>query len=213
MLLACCQAGASGTAPKLRAELYPRHVRLANGGALAIEFHGRGIPAAKGGVFLNSHIAIEVAYYPPAGEKVELRGGQFLLRIDNMKLGIPPETAGMVGASLKYGEWERRQGLEVEAGAGPVVLGSPGGQAQRRPGGIGNRAPPRRPAGPGRDEPDPREIEAAAVNEFALVEGETRQVVAGYLYYRWGGNLKKIRKLTLDFSGPGGPASISIPRR
>jgi hypothetical protein len=210
MLLACMQAGAAGTEPKLRAEEYPQHVRLANGGVLAIEFHGRGIPAAKGGVFLPAHVAVEAAYYPPAGEKVELRGGQFLLRIDRMKLGIPPETPGMVAASLKYGDWEQRRGLEVEGAAGPVVVG-PRGPARRFPGGPGSPDPPRGPADPGKDKPDPQELEAGAVKEFALNEGETRQVVAGYLYYRWGGNLRKIKQLTLDFSGPGGPASISIP--
>lgn len=210
MLLACLHAGAAGTEPKLRPEEYPQHVRLANGGALGIEYHGRGIPAAKGGVFLGAHLAIEIAYYPPPDEKIDLRGSHFLLRLDKMKLGIPPETPGMVAASLKYGDWEQRRGLQVEGAAGPVVLG-PRGPARRYPGGPGSPDPPRRPAGPDQDKPGPQELEAEAVKDFALSEGETRQVVAGYLYYRWGGNLRKVKKMTLDFSGPGGPVSISIP--
>lgn len=115
----------------------------------------------------------------------------------------------MVAASLKYGDWEQRRGLQVEGGVGPVVVG-PRGPTRRFPGGPGSPDPPRRPVDPDKDKPDPQDLEAEAVKEFALTEGETRQVVAGYLYYRWGGNLKKVKTLTLDFSGPGGPASITI---
>lgn len=208
LLAASSLALASGTEPRLRAEEYPRHVALPGGGGLGIEYHGRGIPAAKGGVFLGAHVVLEVAYYPPAGQKAELRGSQFLLRIDKMKLGIPPEPPGMVAASLKYSEWEGARGLQVEAG--PVIL-RPGGGSRRLPGGPQNPEPRRRPGARDDGKPDPQDLEAEAVKEFAFPEGETRQTVAGYFYYKWGGNLKKMKKLALDYSGPGGPAKIEIP--
>ncbi len=70
---------------------------------------------------------------------------------------------------------------------------------------------PRRDGEP--EKPDPQDVEADAVKQLAFPEGDTTQVVAGYLYYRWGGNLKKMKKLVLDYSGPGGPVSLEIPLR
>lgn len=208
LIAASGAAFASGTEPRLRAAEYPAHIELPGGGSLGLQYHGRGIPTAKGGVFLGAHIVLEVAYYPPAGEKAELRGGHFLLRIDRMKLGIPPETPGMVAASLKYSDWEGPRGLQVEAG--PVIL-RPGGGSRRLPGGPQNPDPARRTGARDDGRADPQDLEAGAVQEFAFPEGETRQAVAGYLYYKWGGNLKKMKKLALDYSGPGGPAKMDIP--
>lgn len=211
LLAMAAPAFAGGIEPRLRPADYPVHAPLPGGGFLAIEYHGRGLPAAKGGVFLGAHIVLEVAYFPPEKGKTEVRGGHFALKIDKMKHGIGPETPGMVAASLKYSDWEQRRGLEV--GAGPIVYG-PGGQSRRFPGGPSTPEPRRAPRSDGEPEkPDPQDLEADAVKELAFPEGETTQVVAGYLYYRWGGNLKKMKKLVLDFSGPGGPVSLEIPLR
>jgi len=212
-LLACAAAFGAGLDPKTRAEDYAHSVKLPGGGALGVEFHGRGLPDAKGGVFLGWHIVLEVAYYPAQGETVNLRGGQFLLKIDKMKIGIQPETPGMVAASAKYSGWEQQRGLQVEGAAGPIVYG-PGGGRRRFPSGPAEPEPTsRRVPQVGEQKPDPQELEAAAILDLALTEGETSQVVAGYLYYRWGGNLKKIKKLTLEFTGPGGPATFEIPMK
>jgi hypothetical protein len=115
----------------------------------------------------------------------------------------------MVAASLKYADWDGPRGLQAEGGIGPIVV-RPRTPAPRYPGGPPQQ-PPRRPGVQGEDQPDPQERDAQAVVELAFPEGETRQPAAGYLYFRWGKRLKDIKTLTLDFSGPGGPAAIRIP--
>lgn len=215
---ACAVAAfAGGIEPRPKPSDYPHHLPLADGGAIGFEYHGRGVPAAPGGgspVFLGEHIVLEVAYFPPKDVKNTLRGGNFLFRIDKMKHGFAPEPPSMVAASLKYSEWGPRRGLEVQAG--PVIIGPPGtGQSRRFPGDQ-TRPPSRGPTTTttrSDDKPDPQDLEAAAVIEAAFPEGETGQAVAGYFYYRWGGNLKKMKRLVLEFTGPGGPATFEIPLR
>jgi hypothetical protein len=206
-------AQAGGVEAKARAQDYPQHIALPDGGAVGFEYHGRGAPAAQGGVFFGNHIVLEVAYFPPKDTLAEVRGGHFLLKIDKMKFGIGPESPGMVAASLKYADWEQRRGLEV--GAGPVVYRPDGRPSRRFPGGPAEPEPRRMPDVTGGDQerPDPQEQEAEAVKTVALPEGPTRQVVAGYLYYRWGGNLKKMKKLVVEYAGAGGPAEVEIPLR
>lgn len=216
LLLACAALlpAQTGLDPRPRPQDYSHHAALPGGGFVAFDYHGRGIPSSKNGVILGVHLVIEAAWFPAPGQTAEIRGSHFLLKIDKMKHGIAPETAGMVAASLKYADWEQARGLQVEGGAGPVVYG-PGRPSRRFPDEPGDDREARRRRVPraGDDKPDPQLTEAETVTTLAFPEGLTSQVVSGYLYYRWGGSLKKIKKLTLDFVTPGGAVSIPIQLR
>ena len=149
--------------------------------------------------FARDYLVCEVAVYPKA--PVELTAGSFRLRINGSKYPIAEAGPEFVAASLRYPDWTQHPVTEISASSGDagVTLGAPP-VAPRFPGDPA--AQPHYPQ-PTRAPEDPNKPEKPAVDaaqivlNTALRSGPIEHATAGYLYFPWSGNLKKIKTVAL----------------
>ena len=206
---------AQGTTPRPAPSEYPVHTALGRA-SLGAEYLVRSLPGQGQTFDVRDYLVLEVAVYPAQGESFMVSSGHFTLRVNGRKQTLYPQTPGMVAASLKYADWERRPTLQAGAGVGDtgVILGAPPPverfPGDRRP--TQNRLPkpPRAPDTPGNVERrEPASAEEVAV-QTTLPEGETRGPVSGHLYYAFKGKTKSIKSLELLYRGPAGEAALKL---
>ncbi len=168
--------------------------------------------------FARDYLVVEVAVLPKKGGGPEISPGHFFLRINGKKPELTAQPANFVAAALKYPDWEQRPELVAQGGVGDrtVIVGRQP-QTERFP---GDQRPqqqrlPRPPRAP--DAADRSGVErqpAVPPEEFALQQalnaGIVKGPVAGYLYFHWRGNPKKIRKVDLLYKGPAGEATLNL---
>ena len=208
---------ATGLPPKPKAAEYPVHASLEKL-AIGAEYLVRSFGPRGQTFIVNDYLVVEVALYPAAGQALLVSNGQFTLRMNGKKSVLFAQAPAFVAASLKYPDWERRPTLTGGAGIGDavVILGQPQSverfPGDPRPGQTRLPAPPRAPEAEdpsGIDKPPPARADEVVV-ETALPEGETRQPVAGFLYFAHKGKTKSIRSLELIYNGPAGTATLRL---
>ena len=153
------------------------------------EFCGHSVPFAGTTYFAADHIVVEIEVLPDKSTPIPLTSGEFRLRINGRKDLVAPETPGTVAASLKYSDWSQRPQLEAQAG--PVIMGRPR-QQSRFP---GDTRPGQQP-----DRSDDRpsaKTDAEAVIEAALPEGTTLGPTKGLVYFPYRGKLKGLKTIDL----------------
>lgn len=203
LLCGAAFAQSSGTKPKPKPEDYPARARIGDL-VIAAEYLVHTLPAAKQSFIVPDYLVIEIAVYPPRGQTVQISSGMFTLRINGKKSELYAQAPGMVAASLKYSDWERRPSLE--AGAGPVILGRrdpvgrfPGDQrdpeTQRPP---RPQVPDQTPGGVERE--GTQTADQAAI-ETAFPDGPTGGPVSGYLYFAFRKKPASIKSLELIYAG------------
>ncbi len=217
--LLAAQSAPEGTPVKAAAAEYPVHARagkLEIGAEYTVHsFSGRGQTYIASG-----YLVVEAALFPPRGGTVSVSPGAFSLRINGKKRAVLPESPGMVSASLKYPDWERRPRLEAGGGLGNtgVIIGRPE-PVERFPGDPRARSPlPRPPRAPEPENPSglertpaPSAAEIAVLS--ALPEGPARAAVSGFLYFPYRGKVKSIKSLHLHYAGPEGDAVLVLFER
>jgi hypothetical protein len=202
----CALLAWGGTEPKPSATDYPAHAAL-GACSMGAEFFARTIPIPNGGYSSGGYLVVEVALFPAKGERLEVRASEFRLVLNGAQREILPQTPGIVAASLKYPEEERRRGLDAMAGVGPVVVGRRQDRTARFPGDPRATPPPPRPSVP---EPDwkkrsePAMSESEAVARYALDEGVVATAVSGLLYYAWSDRLRDLKRIDLAWMSPCG---------
>lgn len=173
--------------------------------SLAADFQGRTVPAPSAFI-LKSHIVVEIAVFT---RDFQFNTGHFTLKL-NGKTPVLAQTAGMVGGSLKYANWEGERGITASAGLGNanVILGRQ--TAPRFPGDRRNE--PSRP--PGTPAPKPTEQPEFApwdwVEKLAWADGPGKGPAAGLLYFPYQGNLAKLKTIELLYNGPEGTATLVL---
>ncbi|MFB3827832.1 MAG: hypothetical protein ACE15B_13755 [Bryobacteraceae bacterium] len=208
-LAACC---AWAGEPKQKPEDYPVHARPGKA-ALGADFTVHSFSDGRQFFVTEAHLVVEIAVYPAKGEPLMVSTQQFTLKVNGKKQLVYAQTPGMVAASLKYPDWERRRKLEAYGGIGNagVILGRPS-PVERFPGDPRARSPlppaPRAPEAERTKAPEPTAEEVAV--SAALPEGETSSAVAGYVYFPYRGKVKDIRDLRLLYSGPAGQAELRL---
>ena len=182
------------------------HAQATSGSlTLAADFQGRTVPAPSAFI-LKSHIVIEIAIFT---RDFNFNTGHFTLKL-NGKTPLLAQTAGMVGGSLKYANWEGNRGIVASAGLGNanVILGRQ--SAPRFPG--DRRHEPSRP--PGTPAPPPTEQPEFApwdwVEKLAWADGPGKGPAAGLLYFPYQGHLGKLKTIELLYNGPEGPATLAL---
>jgi len=218
VVLACMAfaalAAAQGTAPKDSPAGYPAHAELGKY-TLAAEFMVHAVPAGdRGSLFAGDYLVVEVAWFGPKLDAMDIRSGQFQLRI-NGKTTLSPQTPGMVAASMKYPDWSERPTLTAAGGVGnteviygprptPRFPGDPTGQVPSRP-----RAP--EPENPGGQEKVALEPVEDQVKKAALPEGRYPPPLAGALFFPFRGKTKSIKSVELLYEGPAGKIVLKLP--
>jgi hypothetical protein len=207
LVSAFCNAG---TEPKASASEYPVHSQTPEC-AIGSEFWIHSFSGQGQTYVTEDYLVIEVAIFPSSGKEILLSSSQFTIRINGKDTRFP-QTAGAVGASMKYSDWTTKPGLTAEAG--PVILGRP----QTAPRFPGDTRPPHE-TGPGRPQvsTDPAtspEKQVLSAPELAVVtalpEGRVTKPLSGFLYFAHRGKIKSIRTLDLVYQGPSGPVSLKL---
>jgi hypothetical protein len=189
---------------------YPVHAQAGATG-IGAEFMVHVVSIEGQSYFVPDYFVVEVAVFPEKGALLELRNGQFSLRINGKKQELTAHTPGFAAASLKYPEWSQRPSVTASAGAGDggIVIGRP----QTQPRFPGDNRPPRQ-AGPAQTTVDsakePPMTAADAVTAAALFEGPIDQPTAGYLYFPYRGDGKKAKTIELIYRGPAGAVTLRL---
>src|SRR5215467_13070363 len=97
---------AQGTAPKPAPADYPAHATVGSF-TLAAEYLVHSIPSPDGSYFTNDYLVIEAAFFGPRLAPIKMSAEEFMLRINGQKTPRMTQSPGIVGASLKYPDWEQ----------------------------------------------------------------------------------------------------------
>ena len=119
MLLA--QSG--GTDPKPKAEDYDVHA-VSNGVSIGAEFMIHSFSGKDETYITSDFLVVEVALYPPKDmsvnppkyTNVQVKSGEFALRINGKKQMLAPAPPGLVVSTLQNAEWQ--SGPRLEGGGG-----------------------------------------------------------------------------------------------
>jgi hypothetical protein len=206
---------AQGTTPKASSSGYPVQARIGSTG-YGVEYMVRTIGFDSQTFIAEDYLVVEIAIFPDKGTTTSVDMRNFTLRLNGKKSPLLAQTPGIVGASLKYPDWNRQTGVIATAGAGDrgVILGRPT-QVERFPGDPrpSQRRLPRGPEAPTVERPEQEPIDyAALVVKLALPEGgPIKYPVSGYLYFPHRGKLESIRKVELLINGGAGePAVVTL---
>lgn len=205
---------AGGTTPKTNPSEYPAQVRLGST-VYGVEYMVRSIGSDKQTFITEDYLVVEVALFPDKGTSTSVDMRNFTLRLNGKKSALLAQTPGIVGASLKYPDWNRQTGVIASAGAGDrgIILGRPT-EVERFPGDPrpSQRRLPRGPEAPTVERPEQEPVDyPAIVVKMALPEGPIKYPVSGYLYFPHRGKLESIRKVELLIGGGAGePAVVTL---
>jgi hypothetical protein len=199
---------------------YPVHQQVGEF-TIAAENLGHSISTPEGVLFARDYLVIEVAIYPnqPKVFRTHFTNREFSLRLDGKKTILLPQAPGMVAASIKYEDWERRPTLVGTVGTGmeQIIINRPR-SAPRFP---GDRTETNRyPSPPVSAPPPPHDVavtkDAPAsieeiVDQYALHDGVNPVPSSAFLYFLFKGKLSKLKSVELLYEGPWGSASIRLP--
>lgn len=195
---------------------WPSHATLAKA-SIGAEYMVRSVMHPEGNIVIRDYLIVELAVYPRDGEHFLLSHQHFTLRLNGRKTAIFPQTPGMVAASLKYDDWERRPALIASGGTGNagVVIGRPT-PSERFPGDpTTQRRLPKPPTAPMPEdrsgiEKEPETKPEDLVVRAAIEEGVISKPRRGFLYFAQKGKADSYKKVELLYSGPAGEAVISL---
>jgi hypothetical protein len=185
---------------------YPVHASLA-GMEIGAEYLEHSVPGEKGFYIVADFLVVDVGVFPSTPEGVNVKSGQFSLRINRDKRVLVPVSAQTVAIALKYPDWEGKGGA-----AGQQQNVSPTGKFPGDP-----DAPP--VIGPGVQTPaDPSGIEKQiptsmdeSIANAALPDGPTHKAVKGCVFFRYRGKMKSIKSLELIYDPGEGRPKATIP--
>ena len=194
-LFAVSAASAQYEVPR-KANEYPAHAMWPQF-EVGAEYLIHSVPAEKGAIYARDYLVIEVAVYPVKAP-VTVLSAHFVLRVNDRKTVLYPESPGFVAAYVKYPNWSQDREVvgTAQVGDGTVMIGprSP----SRFPGDPTVGSPPRPEAHPNAEPRAPVNVEEM-IARAALPEGETRVPWKGCLYFAFDGKLKSIHKLELEY--------------
>ena len=197
--------------PRLKAADYPVHVSIP-GMEIGAEYLVHSIPGERGFYIAKEYLVVDVGVFPSRLEGVDIKNGQFSLRINDGKSVLVPASPGTVAGALKYPDWENQRG--VSAQAGPVIYSTPS-TVGRFPGDHREPVPIPRPV---EDPPNPTGTGQRApktidesIADVALPEGLANKPAKGCLYFRFAGKMKSVRSIELVYDGGEGRPKASIP--
>ena len=184
---------------------YHAQVSISQGFTIAAEFVGRTVSAPQKPFVLKDYVVVEVALFVA---DFNFATERFSLQM-NGKTPLLAQSPGMVGASLKYPDWENQRQITATAGVGDanVILGRPTPTPRFPDDRRGPTRPPGTPAKPSVDSDDAPWDWAA---KLAWNDGPGRGPAAGLLYFPYNGNLAKLKTIDLIYNGPTGLVTLHL---
>jgi len=180
-------------------------VALAGKVSIAAEFTGHAIPNAQEPLQSEDYVAVEVALFGPAGERLVITASDFSLRLNGKKEALPSQPFGLVARQIKDPEWVPEEGGSSGPRSKTAFSGSAGGASA----GSG-----RQPGDPPPPPPKPP-IELLRnwqqrVARAALAEGDRALPQAGLLFFPYRGKTESIKSIELVYAGPAGNAVLKL---
>lgn len=205
---------AQGTAPKPEPTDYPAHTAADNGFTIAAEYLVHSIPSPNVSLVANDYLVVDVAVFGPAKAKLNLTGGNFLLRINGQKTAISPDAPSTVAISMKYSDWTQRPTVSGGVGAGAGDVTWEPSTAPRFPGDASGRPPLPNPV-PSQTDPnvpgkEPEIPIEARIQRVALESGIQILPKSGLLFFPWHGRMKSLKSLELIYQGPAGNITLKL---
>jgi hypothetical protein len=201
MTLAVCQAQQPAVPMNIAARATPGDYQAhAQAGKITIaaDFAGHSVPTPEA-VFSNEDFVVfEVAFFGPAGTRLDIRAEDFTVRLKGKKAPLTAQPYALAFHSLKDPEWE--QTVVVEKNASKTSIGGSGG------GGGGNDPPPAPPKMPIATE---RKMQLR-VQKAALPEGDRALPEAGLIFFTYHGKTTNMQTLELVYSGAAGKAILAM---
>jgi hypothetical protein len=189
---------AEGLPPRATPADYQAHTEVGKM-TIAAEFMGHSVPKPDGPLTTEDYVDVEVGFFGPNGEKVQLSVDDFSLRINGKKSPLPRQPYGMVVSNLRDPSWSPPE----EADSKPKSKSglSTGGQG----GGSDNSMPVvvHIPIALQRSM-------AQYVQKSSLREGDRSLPEAGLIFFQYRGNTNKIHSLELIYSGSSGKATLDL---
>jgi hypothetical protein len=208
LLAASLSLHAQGTKTRDNPSAYTAHAQFGSL-AVAADLLGHFVPLENVTLETKGYLAVEVAFFAPAGTKIPIKTDQFVLKVNGRRLLPQPPKAVTLGY---YFPDMRETHPRVEGSAGDVNV-AVGGQGPE-PKFPGDANPANRPPPPARDDTSldtGQRLDAAdAITRAALPEGSHAAPVSGYLFYAFDGKLKHVKHAELEYSSPAGTASLVL---
>ena len=189
-----------------KASEYPAHASLA-GMDIGAEYLDHSIPSEKGSYIAKDYLVVDVGVFSSTREGIEVKGGEFSLRINRDKHLLVPVSPGMVAGALKYPDWEGRRGAAGQQQSASTTGRFPGDPEAGPPIIPTVEAPPD-PSGIEKQIPTSIDEAIAAVS---FSEGITKRTYKGCLYFRYRGKMKAIKSLELIYDPGEGRPKATIP--
>ena len=217
MLWILARGADTAVAPRASSADYPVH-----GSAKATTIAAAIVPADRVGKMFSTgiskqYVVVEVAIYPEEGGALDVESSDFTLKVGRQ--------VGHADRPLDVAPWPERHGpavrlpVDVTVETGVIYDRSDDPVSGRRQGvgtytgvAVTNGGPgqtdPAPPPDPG---PDPRVVNER-VRRKALPEGETRSVIAGYLYFPQYGKRRKSDAIELSYSKDDVSMNLVFPK-
>jgi hypothetical protein len=183
---------------------YPVHASLP-GMEIGAEYLEHSVPGKEGFYIVTDFLVVDVGVFPSTPEGVNVKTGQFSLRINRDKRVLAPVSARTVAAALKYPDLESQRGAAGQQQSASAMGKFPGDPD----------APP--PIVPANAPPDPSGIEKQiptsmdeSIASAALPDGLTHKAAKGCVFFRYRGKMKAIKSLELIYDPGEGRPKVTI---
>jgi hypothetical protein len=202
---ACAQeapARAQPLPPRIAPTEYQAHAAVGKV-TLAADFAGHGVPTPDGTFNTEGYIVVEVAFFGPDGERLNLSFKDFSLRVNGKKTPLAAQTYESVYHSLTDPSWEPP--VQAEKSSGSTSIGSNSGSANSARGGMIDTppAPPKMPM-------KLALIMEQKVKMASIPEGERTLPAAGFIYFSYGGKTSGIHSMELMYDGAAGKVKLPL---
>jgi hypothetical protein len=194
------QTGASGVtkdAPNLPPRATPADYQAqAKAGTVTIgaEYDDHNLPTPDGPLTTEDYIVVETCLFGPPNAKLTLSPGDFSLRINGKKAGLPTQPYGLVLKTLKDPYWVPPDS-EAETKASKTMIG---GGGEKDPGILPHVVHM------------PIELQRAMekkAQRASMPEGEHALPTAGLLFFEHRG---KVTSVELVYNGPAGKTTVPL---
>ena len=175
----------------------------AGSATIAAEFTGHSLPTAEGPLTTEDFVAVEIALYGPAGERLKISSGDFSLRLG--KKLVPSQPFASVFSSLKDPEYIEPDFEPKSEKQSKTSMNSGGGGGGKQKGDSSNGPPP-----PVKIPVPVMRAMAQRVQKAALPEGDRALPQAGLVFFGYHGKTTNLQSVELIYEGPAGKTVIQL---
>jgi hypothetical protein len=164
---------------------------------IAADFVRHSVPTPQATLTTEDYVVVDVGFYGPPEAHAKISIDDFSLRINGKKAALPSQPFGLVLQSLKDPEYVAPESVAKKSSKTSIG----GGGEQNDPG-----SPP-----PVIHIPiEVQRAMAQRIQKASLALGDRPLPQEGLIFFRYGGNVKKIDSVELIYNGSAGKATLDL---